>query len=50
MLDQVEREAFYGAGAVTTMGDQPDDFALKFQRGQKAGKFPPAARFFSQPA
>lgn len=46
VLDQLEREAFYGAGAVMTMGDQPDDFAIKFQRDQKAGKFPPAARFF----
>ena len=29
-----------------TMGDQPDDFAIKFQQDQAAGKFPQAARFF----
>jgi imidazolonepropionase-like amidohydrolase len=46
VLDHLEREAFYGTRAAMTMGDQPDDFALKFQRDQKAGKFPPAAQFF----
>ena len=46
VLDHLEREAFYGTSAAMTMGDQPDDFALKFQRDQKASKFPPAARFF----
>ncbi len=46
VLDHLEREAFYGVGATMTMGDQPDEFAIKFQRDQKAGKFPPAARFF----
>src|SRR5579872_2009613 len=46
ILDHLEREAFYGIGTTRTMGDQPDDFALKFQRDQMAGKFPPAARFF----
>jgi imidazolonepropionase-like amidohydrolase len=46
MLDHMEREAFYGVGIAETMGDQPDDFAIKFQQDQMAGKFPPAARFF----
>jgi len=46
VLDHLEREAFYGIGTTMTMGDQPDDFALKFQHDQMAGKFPPAARFF----
>src|SRR5271166_221178 len=46
VLDHLEREAFYGAGAAMTMGDQPDDFAIQFRRDQMAGKFPPAARFF----
>jgi imidazolonepropionase-like amidohydrolase len=46
VLDHLEREAFYGIGTTMTMGDQPDDFAIKFQRDQRAGKFPPAARFF----
>jgi imidazolonepropionase-like amidohydrolase len=46
VLDHLEREAFYGAGTAMTMGDQPIDFALRFQRDQLAGKFPSAARFF----
>jgi imidazolonepropionase-like amidohydrolase len=46
VLDHLEREAFYGVGSTMTMGDQPMDFALQFQRDQLAGKFPPAARFF----
>jgi imidazolonepropionase-like amidohydrolase len=46
VLDHLEREAFYGVGAAMTMGDQPLDFAFKFQQDQMAGKFPPAARFF----
>ena len=46
VLDHLEREAFYGVGTAMTMGDQPADFAIKFQQDQLAGKFPPAARFF----
>jgi len=46
MLDHLEREAFYGVGTAMTMGDQPIDFAIKFQNDQLTGKFPPAARFF----
>ena len=46
VLDHLEREAFYGVGTAMTMGDQPTDFAIKFQQDQLAGKFPPAARFF----
>ncbi len=46
LLDHMEREAFYGVGTAMTMGDQPDDFAIKFQQDQMSGKFPLAARFF----
>jgi imidazolonepropionase-like amidohydrolase len=46
VLDHLQREAFYGAGTAMTMGDQPLDFAIAFQKDQLAGKFPPAARFF----
>ena len=46
VLDHLEREAFYGAGTAMAMGDQPVEFAIKFQQDQLAGKFPPAARFF----
>src|SRR5713101_6469472 len=46
VLDHLQREAFYGAGAAMTMGDQPDDFAIQFQQDQAAGRFPLSARFF----
>ena len=46
VLDHLEREAFYGVGTAMSMGDQPADFAIKFQQDQLAGKFPPASRFF----
>ena len=46
VLDHLEREAFYGVGTAMAMGDQPVEFAIKFQQNQIAGKFPPAARFF----
>jgi imidazolonepropionase-like amidohydrolase len=46
VLDHLEREAFYGVGTAMAMGDQPVEFAIKFQQDQMAGKFPPAARFF----
>jgi imidazolonepropionase-like amidohydrolase len=45
VVDHLRREAFYGVGAVMTMGDQPSDWAIQFQRDQQAGKFAPAARF-----
>jgi imidazolonepropionase-like amidohydrolase len=45
VLDHLKREAFYGVGAVMTMGDQPSDWAMQFQRDQEAGKFTPAAKF-----
>jgi imidazolonepropionase-like amidohydrolase len=46
VLDHLQREAFYGVGTAMAMGEQPTEFAIKFQRDQLAGKFPPAARFF----
>ena len=46
VLDHLEREAYYGIGTAMTMGDQPADFAIRFQQDQRAGRFPPAARFF----
>jgi imidazolonepropionase-like amidohydrolase len=46
VLDHLEREAFYGVGTAMAMGEQPTEFAIKFQQDQLAGKFPPAARFF----
>jgi imidazolonepropionase-like amidohydrolase len=45
VLDHLQREAFYGTGAVMTMGDQPSDWAGAFRRDQEAGRLSPAARF-----
>jgi imidazolonepropionase-like amidohydrolase len=49
LLDHVEREAFYGTGAVMSVGTGPTDPSLQFQREQQAGKFPAAARFLFMP-
>ena len=46
VLDHLEREAFYGVGTALSMGEQPTEFAIRFQQDQLAGIFPPAARFF----
>ena len=43
--DHLTREAFYGVGAVMTMGDQPSDFAIELRQNQEGGKFPGTARF-----
>jgi imidazolonepropionase-like amidohydrolase len=49
VVDHLQREAFYGVGAVQSVGTSPTDQALQIQRDQQAGKFPPAARFFFMP-
>lgn len=45
IVDHLQREAYYGVGAVMTMGDQPSAFAIGFRRNQEVGKVAPAARF-----
>ena len=49
LLDHVQREAFYGVAAATSVGSSPTDVSLQFQRDQQAGKFPPAARYLFMP-
>jgi len=49
VLDHLEREAFYGVGATQSVGSSPTDASIEFERDQKAGKFPPASRFFFMP-
>jgi len=49
VLDHLQREAFYGVGATTSVGSSPTDQSLQFERDQRAGKFPPASRFFFMP-
>ena len=49
MLDHLEREAFYGVAATQSVGSSPLEPSLQFERDQRAGKFPPASRFFFMP-
>ena len=49
VLDHLQREAFYGVGATTSVGSSPTDQSLQFERDQRAGKFSPASRFFFMP-
>jgi imidazolonepropionase-like amidohydrolase len=49
VLDHLQREAFYGVGATQSVGSSPTEQSLQFQKDQRAGKFPPASRFFFMP-
>ena len=49
VVDHLQREAFYGTGAAQSVGSSPVDQSLQIQQDQRAGKFPPAARFFFMP-
>src|SRR5438445_9667439 len=49
VLDHLQREAFYGVGATQSVGSSPTEQSLQFQRDQRAGKFPPASRYFFMP-
>ena len=49
LLDHLQREAFYGVAATTSVGSSPTALSLQFQRDQQAGKFPPAARYLFMP-
>lgn len=49
VLDHMQREAYYGVAAATSVGSSPTEMSLQFQRDQEAGKFPPAARYLFMP-
>ena len=49
LLDHLQREAFYGVVAATSVGSSPTEMSLQFQRDQQAGKFAPAARYLFMP-
>jgi imidazolonepropionase-like amidohydrolase len=49
VLDQLQREAFYGVGATQSVGSSPADASIQFKKDQEAGKFAAAARFFFMP-
>jgi imidazolonepropionase-like amidohydrolase len=49
LLDQLQREAFYGVAAATSVGSSPTEMSLQFQRDQQAGKFAPSARYLFMP-
>jgi imidazolonepropionase-like amidohydrolase len=49
LLDHLQREAFYGVAAATSVGSSPVEMSLQFQRDQESGKFPRAARYLFMP-
>jgi len=49
LLDHLRREAYYGVVVATSVGSSPTDMSLQFQRDQRAGAFPPAARYLFMP-
>ena len=38
LLDHLQREAFYGVAAATSVGSSPTEMSLQFQRDQQAGQ------------
>ena len=49
LLDHLQREAFYGVAAATSVGSSPTAMSLEFQRDQQAGRFAPSARYLFMP-
>jgi imidazolonepropionase-like amidohydrolase len=49
LLDHLQREAYYGIAAATSVGSSPTPMSLQFQRDQRAGRFPAAARYLFMP-
>jgi imidazolonepropionase-like amidohydrolase len=49
VLDHLQREAFYGTAVTQSVGSSPIDASIRFQRDQRAGKFPPASELFFMP-
>ena len=45
----MRREAYYGVAVATSVGSSPTAMSLQFQRDQRAGTFPPAARYLFMP-
>ena len=49
VLDHLQREAFYGVAAATSVGSSPTAQMLEFQRNQRAGKYALASRLLFMP-
>jgi imidazolonepropionase-like amidohydrolase len=49
IVDHLQRQAAYGVAATMSVGGDPSDTAIQFQKDQAAGKFAPASRFFFAP-
>ncbi|MEZ5291804.1 MAG: amidohydrolase family protein [Vicinamibacterales bacterium] len=49
VVDHLQRSAFYGTAAVTSVGTSPLDQMLAIQADQRAGRLPPAARLLFMP-
>jgi imidazolonepropionase-like amidohydrolase len=49
VLDHLQRSAFYGTAATTSVGSSPTDQLLAIQREQRGGRLAPAARLLFMP-
>ncbi len=49
VLDHLQREAYYGVAAATSVGSSPTPQMLRFQQDQRAGTHPLAARLLFMP-
>lgn len=49
LLDHLQREAFYGVAAATSVGSSPTPQMLQFQQDQRNGKYALAARLLFMP-
>lgn len=49
VLDHLQRSAYYGTAATTSVGSSPLDQMFDVQAGQRAGRLPPAARLLFMP-
>lgn len=49
VVDHLQRSAFFGVAATTSVGSSPTEQMLLVQREQRAGKYPPAARLLFMP-
>lgn len=49
VLDHLQRSAYYGTAATTSVGTSPMDQMLQVQADQRAGRLPPAARLLFMP-
>jgi len=49
VVDHLRRSAYYGVGAVLSVGSDPPEKAIEIMERQGSGRLPPAAQYFSAP-